>query len=77
MKFINDFWSTLIVVVVVVLLASFIVYNSNKNQREIIDAVKQSQQARQAAINETLEKIRQQMKDDQKWQNAVQSLEQK
>jgi uncharacterized protein YacL len=71
-KLANDFFPTLIVIVVVVLLASFIVYNSNRNQREIIETVKQAVRDREAkdaaARMEAL--LKSQMQEPENWNKA-------
>lgn len=76
-KLANDLIPTIIVIVVVVLLASFIVYNSNRCQREIIETVKQAVKDREEAeskqINQTLEVIKAGMTEEQ-WQRANEAL---
>jgi type II secretory pathway pseudopilin PulG len=75
MKYINDFWPTLVVVLVMILLASVIIWNSNRNQQKVIDTVKQAQQERERQVNATLEAIRKQLKDDDAWQRLRGPLE--
>lgn len=66
----NDLLTTTIVIVAMALIGAFIILNSNRNQREIIEAVKQAHAAR----NATLEQIKQQMGDNEKWLKAQESL---
>jgi len=75
-RLLNDFYPTLIVVLVVVLLAGLIIYNSNENQKKVIEAVKQAQTQRQLELDRTLDAIRQQMGDDEKWQQVEKNLRQ-
>lgn len=44
----NDWLPTMIIVIVVVLLASAIIYNSDRNQREVIETVRQTMRERDA-----------------------------
>lgn len=45
----NDWCATVIIVIVVVLLAAAIIYNSDRNQREVIETVRQSIRNRDAS----------------------------
>lgn len=45
----NDWCATVIIVIVVVLLAVAIIYNSDRNQREVIESVRQSIRNRDAS----------------------------
>ena len=71
-KRINDFWPTVVVVLVVVLLASWIIYNSNENQKEIIRTVREAQSARE---QQTLDAIRERLGDDEAWKRLKSSLQ--
>jgi Sec-independent protein translocase protein TatA len=73
MKRASDLVPTLIVILVVVLLATWIVRESAKNNKEVIEAVKQAQAERQKQVNETLEIIKAGMTEEE-WQRANQSL---
>ena len=73
-KRINDFWPTVVVVLVVVLLASWIIYNSNENQKEIIRTVREAQSEKERRNAETLEEIRKRMGDEEAWQKASESI---
>ncbi len=55
MKLASDFVPTVIVVVVLVLLAFWIVHESDKNNKEVIEAVRQAQAERQRHNKEILE----------------------
>lgn len=66
-KLASDFFPTLIAIVVAVLWAIIIVCNSNRNQQEILDEVKQAQQKR---LDATLEEIRKRMDDEELWQKV-------
>jgi MFS superfamily sulfate permease-like transporter len=74
-KRINDFWPTVVVVLVVVLLASWIIYNSNENQKEIIRTVREAQQAKERQSAETLDAIRERIGDEEAWQRLKSSLQ--
>lgn len=67
MKLASDFVPTLIVVLVLVALAFWIVHESDKNNKEVIDAVRQAQAERQKAIEEAIKK---ELKDPQAWQKS-------
>jgi uncharacterized membrane protein YvbJ len=67
-KIANELMPTLLVILIVVLLAIAIIYNSNRNQREVIETVKQSVRARDAARVESM--IKSKMKDPDQWQKA-------
>lgn len=67
MKLASDFVPTVIVVVVLVLLAFWIVHESDKNNKEVIDAVKQAQAERQKALSNLERIIKQNMEHSEKW----------
>ena len=67
-KIANELMPTLLVILIVVLLAIAIIYNSNRNQREVIETVKQSVRARDAARVESM--IKSQMQDPGNWNKA-------
>lgn len=70
-KLANDLMPTLLVILVVILLAIAIIYNSNRNQREVIETVKQSVRAREAANATRIESmIKSKMKDPDQWETA-------
>lgn len=54
MKLASDFVPTLIVVVVLVLLACWIVHESDKNNKEVIKAVKHAQAERQRSLEQQM-----------------------
>jgi hypothetical protein len=70
MKLASDFVPTVIVVVVLVLLAFWIVHESDKNNKEVIEAVRQAQAERQRQANATLEAIRERMGNEKLWQEV-------
>lgn len=67
-KVTNDLMPTLLIILVVVLLAIAIIYNSDRNQREVIETVKQSIRNREAARVESM--IKSKMKDPEQWETA-------
>lgn len=70
-KIANELMPTLLVILVVVLLAIAIIYNSNRNQREVIETVKQSVRAREAANAARVESmIKSKMQDPDQWPKA-------
>ena len=70
-KIANELMPTLLVILIVVLLAIAIIHNSNRNQREVIETVKQSVHAREAANAARVESmIKSRMKDPDQWETA-------
>ncbi len=70
-KIANELMPTLLVILVVVLLAIAIIYNSNRNQREVIETVRQSVRARDAKVESM---IKSQMRDPENWNTANQLM---
>lgn len=77
-KLANDLMPTLIVLVAVILLAIAIIYNSNRNQQEILEQVRQAVQARKESASDAAARIesliKSQMQDPENWDKADQLL---
>lgn len=70
MKLVSDLIPTIIVIIVATLLASLIVYNSNRNQREVIETVRQAIKERNEAASRIESLIKSQMQDPENWNKA-------
>lgn len=77
-KLANDLMPTLIVLVAVILLAIAIIYNSNRNQQEILEQVRQAVQARKESASDAAARIesliKSRMQDPENWDKADQLL---
>lgn len=64
MKLASDFVPTVVVIVVFVLLAFWIVHESDKNNKEVIEAVRQAQVERRKSLEQA---IQQGMENPELW----------
>lgn len=71
LKLANDFIPTAIIVLVMLLLAFWLIQNSNENQREIIQEVKQAQSERAKTLDKVIQEY---MKDPEQWQRTKKNL---